>query len=68
MQMTLKGSSRKAQGASPGDMDAQDTSPERAKRPAPPLQGGHLDLPEFPGLAPWVFLPDPFGVLFGSLT
>jgi len=41
---------------------------ERAKQPAPPLQGGHLDLPEFPGLAPWAFLPDPFGVLFGSLT
>jgi len=45
-------------------MDAQDTVPEGPKQPAPPLQGGQLDLPWFPGLAPWAILPDPFGVVF----
>ena len=55
------------QRASHGDMDAQDASPEKPKRPAPPIQGGHADLPKFPGLAPRAVLPDPWGVLFDSL-
>jgi len=49
-------------------MGAQDANPEKPKRPAPPIQGGHPDLPQFPGLAHWAVLPDPCGVLFDSLT
>jgi len=60
---TLKGSGRSGQQAISGDMDAQTTSPEMPKLPAPPCQGGHPGLPRFPGLAPWAFLPDPCGVL-----
>ena len=60
---TLKGSSRTARGASPDDMDFRDPRPEMPAQPAPPFQGGHLDLPLFPGLAPWAVLQDPFGVL-----
>ena len=59
MQTTLKGSRRTAQGASPGDIDAQDANPEKPKQPAPPIQGGHPDLPQFPGPAPWAVLPVP---------
>ena len=49
-------------------MDAQDANPETPKRPAPPIQGGHRDLRQFPGLAPWAVLPDPCGVPFDFLT
>ncbi|MBP1597268.1 MAG: hypothetical protein H6Q05_2645 [Acidobacteria bacterium] len=42
-------------------MDAQDANPEMPKRPAPPIQGGHPDLHQFPGLAPRAVLPDPCG-------
>ncbi|MBP1598941.1 MAG: hypothetical protein H6Q05_4318 [Acidobacteria bacterium] len=49
-------------------MDGQDANLEKPKRPAPPIQGGHSDLAQFPGLAPWAVLPDPCGVLSDFLT
>jgi len=38
--------------SNPGDIDGQDANREKPKRPAPPIQGGHPGLPQFPGLAP----------------
>ena len=41
--VTLKGSSSKAQGVSPGDGVAAKTSPERAAQTVPPVQGYSLE-------------------------
>jgi len=44
-------------------MDAQDANPEMPKRPAPPIQGGHPDLPQLPqGLRPGLSCRTPAGV------
>jgi hypothetical protein len=55
-------SSSLAVGSTAGGLDAV-----RAKQPAPPLQGSFLALRQFPGLAPWAFLLDPFRVPIGLL-
>jgi hypothetical protein len=43
-------------------MVIREASPERATQPAPPFQGWFLVLRQFPGLAPWALLLDPFRV------
>jgi hypothetical protein len=48
---TLKGSSRQAQGPSPGNVDTPATSPVRAMQPVPPLQGFFVSVRSSPGLA-----------------
>jgi hypothetical protein len=49
-------------GSTAGGLDA-----ERATQPAPPHQGSIHALRQFPGLAPWALLPDPFRVQFEIL-